>query len=72
MTTVKGKFLLRGTDFEVEIEAKPEDVKNVGPELAVRAEFLREAARRLGNVCLNDWEFLGLVSDQPQEKSGAE
>lgn len=66
MTTVKGKFLLRGTDFEVEIEANLEDVKNVGAELAVRAAFLREAARRLGNVCLNDWKFIGFVNDHPE------
>lgn len=68
MTTVKGKFLLRGTNFEVEIEANPGDVKNVGAVLAVRAAFIREAARRLGDkACLNDWEFQGFVSDQPQE-----
>ena len=60
MTTVKGKFRLRDPrhEFTVEIEADPEDVRNVGAELALRSAFIHEAQRRLGGVCLNDWEFL--------------
>lgn len=63
MTTVKGTFLLRGTDFSVEIEADPVDVGNVGAELALRAAFIREAAKRLGGVCLNDWKFQGVIRE---------
>jgi hypothetical protein len=60
MTTVKGKFRLRDPrqDFTVEIEADMVDVRNVGAELALRSAFVKEAQRRLGGVCLNDWEFL--------------
>lgn len=70
MTSVNGSFRLRDprVDFTVEIEADPVDVQNVGVELALRSAFLHEATRRLGGVCLNDWEFLrDTVRVEPQD-----
>lgn len=70
MTTVKGKFRLRDPriDFSVEIEASMEEVQNVGVEFALRAAFLREATRRLGGVCLNDWKYEGVVRESSEKR----